>query len=262
MVRVDPSVDLVIPAHNEESTIAGILHHVLTDPETTKLLSQIIVVNDFSTDRTAEVALDFGATVVHTEEVGLNGPGKGEALWLGFQHCNADIIVTCDADLENFQPRSLRLLVEPLLDSESTLFAKAAYQSDPSHESQRVTTLTARPLLAIYYPELATLASPLAGEIAVRANVLEQARLVSGFGVDVALLVDAYLQGGRSSIVEVDLGVKRHRHHSLAELGHQAEEVTRAILDCANVLPRNQISGSSTSTPTRLPPINRQDSNS
>jgi glucosyl-3-phosphoglycerate synthase len=257
LVSFQTTVDLVIPAHNEESTIGMIVDRVLSDPLTRKLIGQIIVVNDFSSDATAEKAHKSGALVVSTEEAGFNGPGKGEALWLGFQHCSSELLVTCDADLEDLHPASLRALVDPLLDSETTLLTKAAYRRDPHHEGQRVTTLTALPLLMLYYPHLATLTSPLAGEIALRSSVLEKTTLVRGFGVDVALLIDAFRQGGRASIVEVDFGVKKHRHHSLSELGLQAVEVARAILDSAGALPVQPNDTAAISNPMRLPPIKR-----
>ena len=59
----------------------------------------------------------------------------------------------------------------------------------------RVTELTARPLLNMFYPDLAAIEQPLAGEIAARRELIERLPFVSGYGVDIALLLDAYRDG-------------------------------------------------------------------
>ncbi len=95
----------------------------------------------------------------------------------------------------------------------------------------------ARPLLAQYFPELAEVAQPLAGEYAARRSLLEQLPFVVGYGVDVALLIDAARAVGVAGIAQVDLGVRHHRNRSLGELGPQALAVSQAILERAGVRP-------------------------
>ncbi len=65
----------------------------------------------------------------------------------------------------------------------------------------RVTELTARPLLAAFYPELGRIRQPLAGEIAARRELLERLPFCTGYGVDIALLLDAC----------ADVGIARSR---------------------------------------------------
>ena len=101
----------------------------------------------------------------------------------------------------------------------------------------RVTELLARPLLSLYFPELAEVAQPLAGEYAGRRSLLEQLPFVVGYGVDVALLIDAVRTVGLGGIAQVDLGVRHHRNRTLDELGPQALAVGQAILDRAGVRP-------------------------
>jgi glucosyl-3-phosphoglycerate synthase len=92
-----------------------------------------------------------------------------------------------------------------------------------------VTELTARPLLNVFYPDLAGLEQPLAGEVAARRELLEHLPFVTGYGVDVALLLDAYLHAGLEAIAQVDLDVRQNAHQSLHELGPMAAAVLEAV---------------------------------
>ena len=78
----------------------------------------------------------------------------------------------------------------------------------------RVTELTARPLLNALWPELAGFVQPLGGEYAGRRSALEQVPFVSGYGVEVGLLIDLLQLGGLGSLAQVDLGVRRHTSQS------------------------------------------------
>ena len=93
----------------------------------------------------------------------------------------------------------------------------------------RVTELTARPLLNLFYPELAAVAQPLAGEIAARRELLERLPFVTGYGVDVALLLDAYAAVGLDAIAQVDLDVRQNAHQPLRDLGPMALAVLQAV---------------------------------
>ncbi len=93
----------------------------------------------------------------------------------------------------------------------------------------RVTELTARPLLNMFYPELAAVAQPLAGEIAARREVLTRLPFVTGYGVDIALLIDAYGLLGLDGIAQVDLDVRQNAHQRLQDLGPMAFAVLQAV---------------------------------
>jgi glucosyl-3-phosphoglycerate synthase len=96
-------------------------------------------------------------------------------------------------------------------------------------EGGRVTELTARPLLNLFYPPLAAVAQPLAGEIAARRELLEQLPFVTGYGVDIALLLDAYGAVGLDALAQVDLEIRQNDHQSLRELGQMAFAVLAAV---------------------------------
>ncbi|MEA2397679.1 MAG: glucosyl-3-phosphoglycerate synthase, partial [Thermoleophilaceae bacterium] len=93
----------------------------------------------------------------------------------------------------------------------------------------RVTELTARPLLKLLYPELAAVRQPLAGEVAGRRELLERLPYVTGYGVEIAQLIDAYRTVGLPELAQVDLDVRQNRHQPLRALGPMADAVLRAV---------------------------------
>ncbi|MCB0978549.1 MAG: glucosyl-3-phosphoglycerate synthase, partial [Acidimicrobiales bacterium] len=203
---------------------------------------EIVVVDDHSTDDTAAVAAAAGATVVDAAQLLTDhgtGHGKGEALWKSLHASTGDVVVWIDADIEDFDPYFVVGLLGPLLTDPSISFVKGHYRR-PELDGVgggRVTELTARPLLSQLFPGLAEIAQPLAGEYAGRRSLLERLPFVVGYGVDVALLIDAWTLAGADAVAQADLGVRRHRNRPLSELGPQALAVSQAILDRAGIHP-------------------------
>src|SRR5438067_307422 len=107
---------VTIPALNEEKTIAQVVHGV---PRKIPGIDEVevIVVNDGSTDRTADEASNAGALVVNLH----NRPGLGKVFGTGFERAmrrGADIIVNIDGDGQ-FDPADIAKLVQPILDEEA-----------------------------------------------------------------------------------------------------------------------------------------------
>ncbi len=100
-----PEISIIIPTLNEEKNLRKLL------PDIRRILRgedyEIIVVDGGSSDRTAEVAREFGCKVVR-ESV-----GKGNALAIGFSKAKGKIIVMMDADLSH-SPHELRILIESI----------------------------------------------------------------------------------------------------------------------------------------------------
>jgi glucosyl-3-phosphoglycerate synthase len=94
-----------------------------------------------------------------------------------------------------------------------------------------VTALTARPLLALFYPELGAMRQPLAGEIAARRSLLERLPFATGYAVEIALLIDAYREVGLEGLGQANLGVRQNRHQPLGELSAMAFAVLRAVAE-------------------------------
>ncbi|MAG15588.1 glycosyl transferase family 2 [Candidatus Woesearchaeota archaeon] len=103
---------VTIPAYNEEKTIASIIKRIFTVAKKLKHKSEVIVVNDGSTDRTAEVAKKAGATVYsHPKNYGLGTTFKTE-LEKALER-KADVIVHIDADGQ-YLPEEIPLLLKKL----------------------------------------------------------------------------------------------------------------------------------------------------
>lgn len=108
-----PIIDLIIPAFNEETSIGLVLADIPAAG-----VREVIVCNNGSTDRTAEVARAGGATVVDEPR-----PGYGSACLAGIAHIEAkapedqpDIVVFLDGDYSD-HPEELPLLVAPILEN-------------------------------------------------------------------------------------------------------------------------------------------------
>ena len=234
-------ISVVLPARNEEATV-GRLVGDLRDRwmRAMPLIDELVVVDSDSTDATAAVARAAGADVVATAEV-LRGhgsrPGKGEALWKSLAATTGDLVVFLDADLLGDVAHYLPGLLGPLLIDPQLLYVKGCYTRplDVDGDTKpagggRVTELTARPLLNALWPELAGFVQPLGGEYAGRRSALEQVPFVSGYGVEVGLLIDLLGLGGLSSLAQVDLGVRRHTSQSQEALGAMAGQVVSTVL--------------------------------
>jgi glucosyl-3-phosphoglycerate synthase len=231
------TVSVCLPARNEARTIGPILERLAPLREQ-GVIDQLVVV-DRSTDGTAAIARALGAEV-HDQQ-GLRpelGPvlGKGDAMWRSLQVLTGQVICFLDADSEQFGEHFPCGLLGPILCEPKVAFVKGFYRRPfrvgeltLPDEGGRVTELTARPLLNLFYPELAAVRQPLAGEIAARRELLERLPFVTGYGVDIALLLDAYRDGGLDALAQVDLDVRQNAHQRLRDLGPMADAVLQAV---------------------------------
>jgi hypothetical protein len=94
----------------------------------------------------------------------------------------------------------------------------------------RVTELTARPLINLFYPELSGLVQPLAGEMAGRREVLEAVPFFTGYGVETGLLIDILEQFGLWAIGQTDLQERVHRNQSLLSLSKMAFAIVQVVV--------------------------------
>jgi glucosyl-3-phosphoglycerate synthase len=235
------TVSVVLPARNEARTVGSIVGRLRRRlVHDVPLIDEILVLDSGSTDETAAVARAAGARVVRQDEAlphVVDQPGKGEALWKGVHVTDGDIVAFIDADIVDFDPQFAVGLLGPLLTDPSISFVKAFYDR-PLQTGERVlpagggrvTEILARPLLNLHWPTLAGIVQPLAGEYAGRRALLERTPFVSGYGVDIALLIDVVELEGLDAVAQVDLGRRCHRNSSDAVLGRMAAQVYLAVL--------------------------------
>ena len=234
-------VSVVLPARNEAGTIGSIVRRLRRQLMVeVPLVDEVVVVDSGSDDHTSQVARDAGAHVVRQEQVlpelG-DRPGKGEALWKSLYVTTGDIVAFIDADLRDFDPQFAVGLLGPLLADPDVSFVKGFYdrpldlgQSVMPAGGGRVTELVARPLLNLHFPALAGVIQPLAGEYAARRSLLERVPFMSGYGVEIAMLVDVLEEAGLDAMAQVDLGRRVHRNSSDAALGRMGAQVYLALL--------------------------------
>ena len=211
-------VSVIIPAYNEEETVAKVVEVI----KKVSFVDEIIVVNDGSSDNTAEEAINAGARVI-THEV---NKGKGEALNTGYREAECDIIAFIDADIYNLTSAKVEAMIRPILEGKTDI-TKTKF----SRASGRVTELTAKPLLNFFFPEI-SFEQPLSGQFAARKEVLKKINFESDYGVDVGIVIDADVLG--ISIMEVDIGAIEHDMSPLSDLNLMANEVVRTIIGRAN----------------------------
>ncbi len=232
-------ISVVVPARDEQHTIAAIVAAIRGPLMTENLLvDEVVVIDSDSVDGTAAVAAAAGAVVHASADIRPDlGSlrGKGEALWKSTFVTSGDIIVFVDGDVTDFSSDFVRGLIGPLLADPEVALVKGFYRrdlhapgADGTDQGGRVTELTARPLISVWWPELAAVVQPLAGEWAIRRDLLEQLPIPAGYGVELATLVDTFTRRGTAAIAQVDLGERHHRHHDLGRLGVMAAEVVAA----------------------------------
>lgn len=229
-------VSVCLPARDEAATVGTIVEILRRELVEAGVVDEVLVMDDHSTDATAEVAHAAGARVVAVGDVLPElgpGAGKGEALYKSVAAAEGDLIVWCDADIVDFGARFVVGLVGPLLVRPEVSFVKGFYDRPLGEEANgggRVTELMARPAIATMFPHLASIVQPLSGEYAGRRSLLERLPFVEGYGVDLGLLVDIAEIEGTEGIAQVDLGTRRHRNRPLDELGPQALAVLQTAL--------------------------------
>lgn len=248
------TVSVCLPARDEARTVGAIVDRVRRELiERTGLVDEVLVLDDGSTDATADVAAAAGARVERVADLlpALGpGSGKGEALWKSVYAARGDIVVWCDADIANFDARFVVGLLGPLLSDPEIAFVKGFYDRpvDGQHgQGGRVTELMARPAVALLHPHLNGIVQPLSGEYAGRREVLEVVPFVQGYGVDLGLLIDVAARVGLHAMAQVDLGVRVHRNRPLEQLGPTALAVLQTALARAG-------SGASAPVPTLVRP--------
>ncbi|MGI8967875.1 MAG: glucosyl-3-phosphoglycerate synthase [Chloroflexota bacterium] len=239
--RQGRTISLALPTLNEEKTVGKIISTIKRElMDRCPLIDEFVVIDSASEDRTTEIAADLGVQVYqHANILPEYGSyqGKGEALWKSLQVTCGDIVAWIDSDITGIHPKFVYGLIGPLLTQPHLGFVKGFYRRPLNLGGERLTTgggrvteLTARPLINLFYPELSGLVQPLAGEMAGRRDVLESVPFFTGYGVETGLLIDILEQFGLRGIAQTDLEERIHRNQSLLSLSKMAFAIVQVVV--------------------------------
>lgn len=212
---------------------------VMAQALSTGIVDRALVLDGGSTDATASIARAHGLDVISVPEVMVHlGPvlGKGDSLFRGVHSVNADHYVFLDADLGNVSIDHVRALATRIT-RDDVVLAKGGFVRVDEHgvprdiPGGRVTEEVGRPLLASVSPVLAALSQPLSGQVAVNGAVARSLAFVTGYGIEIAMLIDVWRANGPGAIAEVDLGHINNRWKP-----HDALDEVRAHVEAAAAL--------------------------
>jgi len=178
------NVTAVIPAYNEEQTIADVVKRVKNIDK----IQKVIVVSDGSTDNTAEIARQCGADVIELNE----NVGKGGAIKAGINECGTEIILFLDADLIGLTEKHILDLIEPVIENKADMTIGI-------FKNGRMVT------------DLAQKVTPyLSGQRAIRKSIIDRIPNIdiTRYGVEVALT--KYVDKYNVRVQEVDLPDMTH----------------------------------------------------
>jgi glycosyltransferase involved in cell wall biosynthesis/nucleotide-binding universal stress UspA family protein len=234
------TISLALPALNEEETVGNVIQTIKAPlMEQVALLDEIVLVDSNSTDQTRQIGTDLGIPVyIHQQILPQYGArvGKGEALWKSLYLTRGDLLLWIDTDILNIRPGFLYGLIGPLLARPNIQFIKGFYRRPLKINDKlqaggggRVTELTARPLINLFYPELSGVIQPLSGEYGGRRSALEQLPFYSGYGVEIGLLIDVFEKFGLNAIAQVDLMERIHKNQPLESLSKMSFAIIQAV---------------------------------
>jgi glycosyltransferase involved in cell wall biosynthesis len=165
MINYHKKVAAIVPAFNEEANISNVLKILLAS----KYLNDVILVDDGSTDKTAEIGKSLGVKVLKI----LGNKGKGNAMKQGLRATKAGIIAFFDADLIGLTENHIFSLIEPVLKDEADMCVGI-----------RGRLMDLPELIAKIDPLLA-----IGGERCIRRNLLEDIpeKFIQNFAVETSL---------------------------------------------------------------------------
>lgn len=211
----------IVPAFNEEVVIRDTVRSL----KSLEMIDDVIVVNDGSTDRTAQVAREGGARVVSLEK----NLGKGDALNYALDSEKYDVVLLIDADLGRSAGEASKLLA-PILEDRSDMTIAIFSKTKEKGGFGLVKKLAAWGIKKITSKEMK---EPLSGQRAIKEEIIKKiGEFDSGFGIDVGLTIDALKSGFRVTEISTRM-FHRHTGRNLKGFTHRGYQfwcVLKAIL--------------------------------
>ncbi len=211
---MNKTVTVLIPAYNEELTIARTVAAARSLPG----VLQVIVVDDGSTDKTAEKARAAGAEVLRT---GVNR-GKGAALNHGLKAVKGDLLLLLDADLGD-SAREAEKILQPVQEGAADLCIGRLPPPRKKAGCGLVRVVAAAGIRCLTGLKLT---APLSGQRALNAGALAAlgGKFAPGFGVETAMIID--LARKKKVIKEVPVAMEhRETGWDLKSCRHRARQL-------------------------------------
>jgi glycosyltransferase involved in cell wall biosynthesis len=198
--REDLFISVVIPVFNEELSVGGIVARTRSILEQRGLSYEILVVDDGSVDRSAEISQERGADVLREPH-----QGKGCALRLGFRRATGDVIVTLDAD-GSHQPEEIPLVLRGIVENRADFVVGSRFfNTDANVQVPNVNRIGNR-----MFSNLVRLLTGVkitdsqSGFRAIRSSILRKMRLKSrGYEVESEMLIKALKTGARVTEIPI-----------------------------------------------------------
>jgi glucosyl-3-phosphoglycerate synthase len=207
-------ITVIIPTLNEEDHIAGVINFAKGQPNVT----EVIVVDDKSLDRTVFIAQQNDAKIITSTKL-----GKGASMKDGILCSSNEIVAFLDGDIDPYPYYTIKLLTDPILRGEAE-FVKSSF----NRNAGRVTELVAKPLLSIFFPELLRFKQPLSGIIAGKKSLFKTLDFIEDYGVDIGILIDMHLMNVKMK--EVEIGYIENKSKPWQALGKMSKEVAHTII--------------------------------
>jgi len=225
---------LLVPVLDERPTV-DVVVALVRGCLATGVVERAVVVDGGSTDGTPEAFAAAGVEVLHAAGVDPARPvaGKGGSVWRAAQVVDADAYVLVDGDVEGLGPEQVRAL-RGALDGDGVHLAKGSFdrlQRDDGSVRElggRVTELLARPLLARFAADLGHVRQPLSGQQAVWRATLRSLPLLTGYGLELGLLLAVRARHGAAAVVDIALPAITHDSKADASLVPMAHQVLAA----------------------------------
>ncbi len=215
------NISVLIPAYNEEPTIGETIKAALTIPK----ISQVVVVDDGSRDRTAIISHQLGADVISLAD----NVGKGGAINAGIPKIRGEVVLLLDADLGKSACYANKLIlpvIQGCADMTVAVFPKTNNRSGFGLVKGLART-------AIKRKTGVTLQAPLSGQRAFRIDVLKHCFPFShGFGAEVGFTLKALHYGYKIKEVPVEM-YHRFTGRNLPDFihrGKQFRDIVKVIL--------------------------------
>lgn len=224
---VVPVLDEVATATETAALVRGCLDAGVVD--------RAVVVDGGSSDGTQQALRDAGLEVLDAADLPPTDRvrGKGDSVRRATDHVDAERYVLVDGDLRGLEVDGVRAMVDAL-DDPAVHLAKASFHrlqaEDGTHRELggRVTELLARPLLHRFAPDLDHVHVPLSGQQAVRGTTLRDLPLLSGYGLELGLLLAVRHHHGAHAVVDVPIPPISHDAKTDASLVPMAHQVLAA----------------------------------